>query len=45
MRFAFPLLSFFALALVGTLPGVDLTKTGPDRPGISILAAGGGGGP
>lgn len=45
MRFAIPFLSFFMLAVAGNLPGIDITKTGPDRPGQTIFHAGGGGGP
>lgn len=45
MRFAIPFLSFFMLAITGYVPGVDLTKSGPDRPGQTVFQAGGGGGP
>ena len=45
MRFAIPLFSFLALAAFGNLPGIDLTKTGPDRPAPTIFEQGGGGGP
>lgn len=45
MRIAIPFLSFFVLAVAGNLPGIDLTKTGPDRPAPTIFEQGGGGGP
>lgn len=45
MRFAIPFLSFFMLAITAGIPGIDLTKTGPDRPAPTIFEQGGGGGP
>ena len=45
MKLAIPLFSFFVLALVQGIPGIDLTKTGPDRPAPTIFEQGGGGGP
>ena len=44
MRLAIIAAAFIALGGLASLPGVDLTKTGPDRP-APFYEHGGGGGP